>query len=231
MAAIVRFKPLYGVKSDGLAMSFILELDNYRILLDCGWNEEFDTSLVEPLRAVAPKVDAVLISHPDMTHLGALPYAVGKLGLEAPVYATLPVWRMGQMFMYDAYEAMVAQQEFSVYDLDDVDAAFEKINQLKFQQPLALTGKGTGITITPYSGGHMLGGTVWKIKREAEDMKDAEEILYAVDFNHKKERHLNPTALPTLIRPSHLIIGASQVRIGLCALDRKPSRDCTKSNR
>jgi len=29
----------------------------------------------------------------------------------------------------------------------------------------------------------MIGGTMWKIVKEAE-----EEIVYAVDFNHKKER-------------------------------------------
>lgn len=33
----------------------------------------------------------------------ALPYAFGKLGLRAKVYATLPVWKMGQMAVYDAY--------------------------------------------------------------------------------------------------------------------------------
>ena len=46
---------------------------------------------------------AVLLSHPDPAHLGALPYLVGRLGLACPVYATLPVHKMGQMFMYDQY--------------------------------------------------------------------------------------------------------------------------------
>ena len=35
--------------------------------------------------------------------LQALPYAFGKLGMRAKVYATLPVWKMGQMAVYDAY--------------------------------------------------------------------------------------------------------------------------------
>lgn len=30
--------------------------------------------------------------------------------------------------------------------------------------------------------GHLLGGTVWKIT------KDGEDVVYAVDFNHRKER-------------------------------------------
>jgi cleavage and polyadenylation specificity factor subunit 2 len=53
------------------------------------------------LCSVASTIDGVLLSYPDTMHLGALPYAVGKLGLLAPVYCTLPVHRMGQMYMYD----------------------------------------------------------------------------------------------------------------------------------
>jgi hypothetical protein len=35
---------------------------------------------------------------------GALPYAVGKLGMSCPIYATVPVYKMGQMFLYDMYQ-------------------------------------------------------------------------------------------------------------------------------
>ena len=40
------------------------------ILLDCGWDIHFDTALLEPLRSVVKRVDLVLISHPDLEHLG-----------------------------------------------------------------------------------------------------------------------------------------------------------------
>lgn len=45
-----------------------------------------------------------------------------------------------------------------------------------------LTGKGHGLSITPLPAGHMIGGTIWKIVKDGE-----EEIVYAVDFNHKRE--------------------------------------------
>ena len=48
-------------------------------------------------------IDAVLLSHPDIYHVGALPYLVGKCGLSCPIYATIPVHKMGQMFVYDFY--------------------------------------------------------------------------------------------------------------------------------
>ena len=40
----------------------------------------------------------------DQLHLGALPYIVCSLGVTCPIYATVPVHKMGQMFLYDVYQ-------------------------------------------------------------------------------------------------------------------------------
>jgi Cft2 family RNA processing exonuclease len=45
-----------------------------------------------------------------------------------------------------------------------------------------LADEGEGIVIAPHVAGHLLGGTVWKIT------KDGEDVVYAVDFNHRKEK-------------------------------------------
>lgn len=130
---------------------------------------------------------------------------------------------MGQMFMYDAFLSLDAQRPFTVFNLDHVDAAFEitshpeapaKYKLLKYQQrfPLDHLPHGEGIIITPHTAGHMLGGTVWHISKQTEN------IVYAVDFNHRRERHLNPTTLSTFSRPSHLIVSAAR------ALSRTESR-------
>lgn len=56
---------------------------------------------VLPPRSVLHKVDAVLLSHPSLSHIGALPHLVGACGLDVPVYSTKPVRRMGEMFMFE----------------------------------------------------------------------------------------------------------------------------------
>jgi len=106
-----------------------------------------------------PEIDAVLISHPDLAHLGALPYLVGKLGLKAPIYATIPVYKMGLMFMYDAFEAKKKDEDFDLWDLDDVDAAFDNVTQLKYSQHFKIAtdqADGASIFITPYAAGTYL---------------------------------------------------------------------------
>lgn len=94
-------------------------------------------------------------------------------------------------------------EDFDLFTLDDVDAAFDKIVQLKYNQSISMKGKGYGVTLTPLLAGHMIGGTIWKIVKVGE-----EDIIYAVDFNHKKERHLNGCELERLQRPSLLITDA-----------------------
>lgn len=56
------------------------------------------------------------------------------------------------------------------------------------------TGKCQGITIIPFSAGHTIGGTIWKIRSPS-----VGTIVYAVNMNHMKERHLDGTVL---FRPS-----------------------------
>ncbi|XP_027110292.1 cleavage and polyadenylation specificity factor subunit 2 isoform X1 [Coffea arabica] len=172
----------------------------------------FKFLLKRALTWVAPTVDAVLLSHSDTLHLGALPYAMKKLGLSAPVFATEPVYRLGLLTMYDQYLSRKQVSEFDLFTLDDIDSAFQNITRLTYSQNYHISGKGEGIVIAPHVAGHLLGGTVWKIT------KDGEDVIYAVDFNHRKERHLNGTVLESFVRPAVLITDAYN------ALNNQPSR-------
>jgi cleavage and polyadenylation specificity factor subunit 2 len=43
-----------------------------------------------------------------------------------------------------------------------------------------------GLQLMPLVAGHMIGGSLWRITKMGD-----EEIVYATDFNVRKERHLN----------------------------------------
>ncbi|KAG9144402.1 hypothetical protein Leryth_017536 [Lithospermum erythrorhizon] len=211
MGTSVQVTPLCGVYNEN-PLSYLVSVDGFNFLIDCGWNDHFDISILQPLARVASTVDAVLLSHPDTLHLGALPYAVKHFGLRAPVFATGPVARLGLLSMYDHYLSRKQVSEFDLFTLDDVDDAFKSVTTLTYSQNHHVSGKGEGIVIAPHAAGHLLGGTVWKIT------KDGEDVIYAVDFNHRKERHLNGTSLESFVRPAVLITDASN------ALNNQPSR-------
>lgn len=211
MGTSVQVTPLCGVYNEN-PLSYLVSIDGFNFLIDCGWNDHFDPSLLQPLSRVASTIDAILLSYPDTLHLGALPYAMKQLGLSAPIYSTEPVYRLGLLTMYDQYLSRKQVSEFDMFTLDDIDSAFQNVTRLTYSQNHHLSGKGEGIVIAPHVAGHLLGGTIWKIT------KDGEDVIYAVDFNHRKERHLNGTVLESFVRPAVLITDAYN------ALNNQPPR-------
>lgn len=201
MSSFIKLTPLSGAKDENF-LCYLLEIDQIKILLDCGWSEQFDVAQLESLEKVAKHIDAVLISHADLPHIGAYPYAVAKFGLACPVYVTTPVHDMGQACLIDAVKSQREFQDFTTFSLTDINEAMSKMTLLRYSQPFSLQGKCQGISVTPFGAGHTIGGTIWKIK------KDSENIVYTVDYNHRKERHLNGSELMTteiLSKPTLLI--------------------------
>ena len=115
-----------GAHAEGGPLSYLLEMDGVRVLLDCGWTSDFDPQQLEPLRRAidAKPIDAVLISHADLAHMGALPYAAAKLGLSCPVYATVLTFKMGKLFLYDVHAAISERGD------DAVAAALEPVHRV-----------------------------------------------------------------------------------------------------
>lgn len=204
MTSIIKLTCLSGGQ-DCSPSCYLLQIDQFRCLLDCGWDEKFSLPIVEEIGKHFKTLDAILLNYPDPRHVGALPYLVKNYGVPCPIYATRPVTLMGQMFMTDLLLSKLNNQEFDLFDLDDIKKAFEndKIVHLNFNQTFHLDDHRFGLSITPLAAGHMIGGTIWKIVKDNE-----EDIIYAVDYNHKKERHLNGCVLDTITRPSLLITDA-----------------------
>lgn len=205
MTSIIKLTCLSGGQGSS-PPCYLLQIDQFKCLLDCGWDEKFSLGIVDEIAKHFSSLDAILLSYPDPAHLGALPYLVGKLGVPCPIYATRPVTLMGQMFMTDLLMSRLNNQEFDLFTAEDIKKAFEndKIVHLDYNTTRALEGRGCGLSITPLAAGHMIGGTIWKIVKDNEE----DYIIYAVDCNHQRERHLNAGVLKEISRPSLLITDA-----------------------
>ncbi|KAL7274452.1 hypothetical protein RUND412_002645 [Rhizina undulata] len=112
----------------------------------------------------------------------------------------------------------------------EIDSFCGRIVTLKYSQPTPLhsaaarvSGKLGSITITAYSAGHTLGGTIWKIQQAQES------IVYAVDWNHSRENCLRGAAflsgggvsVETLGRPTALVCSAKNSEVVNIASGRK----------
>ncbi|KAH8830368.1 beta-lactamase-like protein [Flagelloscypha sp. PMI_526] len=227
---MITFSALSGsAHSDQTNFAYVLQIDDIRILLDCGapdWKPEDGqnhwNSYCDALIEIAPSIDLVLLSHGDLEHCGLYAYAHGRWNLKAPAYTTLPVQAMGRIATTENIESLreeedigddpaveqnpeqldfqtddatdtkptVTRREKYIATLLEVHDAFDSINTLRYSQPIHLSGKCQGLTITPFNGGHTLGGTIWKIRSPSSGT-----IVYALHMNHMKERHLDGTVL------------------------------------
>ncbi|KAF5100751.1 hypothetical protein D0Z00_001139 [Geotrichum galactomycetum] len=186
--------------------------DTVNILIDVGWDPALSSSL-DHILALAPEIDLILLTHASINHVGAYAYLC-KISPEfaaIPTYSTLPVINMSRIVTLDYYRSagLLGPLMNEKVTLFDVEAAFDNVLPLKYSQSTHLQDKLDGFTITPYNAGHTLGGTLWKIQR------DQESILYAVDWNHSRDSHLNGAFLQSngkildaLTKPSIMICGS-----------------------
>lgn len=156
MTSFVNFTPIIGANEDNSACCYLLEIDDSKLLLDCGWDFR-DPAKLADVAKIAPQVDAVLLSHADFDHCGGYAYAVAKLGLDCPTFATTPVHDMGLQLMQDSIASKLQQTEFEDLNLEQVNRAFGKITLLRYSQPYTLSGKCAGIVITAFGAGHTVG--------------------------------------------------------------------------
>ncbi|KAF7355476.1 Cleavage and polyadenylation specificity factor subunit 2 [Mycena sanguinolenta] len=264
---MITFTPLSGAahSSRTTPLAYLLQVDDVRILLDCGspdWSPEnpaLNPGSEEPtfhweeycqsLRECAPTVDLVLLSHGDLAHCGLYAYAYSRWNLKAPTYTSLPVQAMGRIATTEDIEGirneedvgdddhLVPESDDTLMDdgtpappinrdklkgkyvatLNEVQEAFDFVNTLRYRQPTRLQGKCQGLTITPFEAGHTIGGTIWKIRSPSSGT-----ILYAVNVNHMRERHLDGAVLinrstggvfEPLARPDLLITDAERTSV------------------
>jgi cleavage and polyadenylation specificity factor subunit 2 len=210
----VSLTPLCGGQSEGPVCS-LLEIGDFCLLLDCGsasyhTDKTLFTRIHDLVSHKRKSLDAVVLSHADHYHMGALPMVLGKQGfVGTPAICTLPVYKFGQMLLYDTF--LNREMEGSTnpssssntsggasnnnstaaslllddlgFDLDDVDESMSRVTAVKFSQTIHLQSadRMSTISLTALPSGRTIGGSIWCIEH------GESTILYAMDVNLKKE--------------------------------------------
>ena len=84
--------------------SFLLETKTTHVLIDCGMfqgKREIAKLNQEPFKFDIEKLDAVIVTHAHIDHLGRLPLLV-KRGYQGPIYCTLPTKDLAQLMLADS---------------------------------------------------------------------------------------------------------------------------------
>lgn len=157
----VRVMALGGFKEVGRSCLLVQTQDS-KILIDCGVNPVSD----DPKRAYPmlnmmgfplSSLDAVIISHPHMDHMGFLPYLFAY-GYEGPVYCTPPARDLMIMLQQDYLN--LAKKSLNMkppYTKKDIQKELKYVITVGYEDVVDITPE---IKMTLYNAGHILGSSI-----------------------------------------------------------------------
>ncbi|MBI5391464.1 MBL fold metallo-hydrolase [Candidatus Woesearchaeota archaeon] len=140
---------------------FLLQTQESRVMLDCGLNvaaqgtENMFPYLDAPEFNIQT-LDAVIISHAHLDHVGTLAYLF-KMGYRGPVYMTAPTRDVGALLSLDYISLSQKDGDESIYSAADVKEMVKHTICLDYEEVTDIT---PDIRLTFYNAGHNLGSSL-----------------------------------------------------------------------
>lgn len=157
---------------------YLLETCDVRILVDCGLYQERKLRVRnwEPFTIPPNTIDAVLLTHAHIDHCGLLPKLVRE-GFQGRIYCTSATSEIAQIILLDSAHLQEEDAEFKqrrhkregrkgpfpevpLYTVADAKASLPLFSPIEYAEPVQL---GTGVEVTFYDAGHVLGSSMIKI--------------------------------------------------------------------
>ena len=196
------FFPIGGGDEIG-ASSYFIQLDETKLLLDSGirlgsvnnhprFTALFEQELLDGLW----NLDAILISHGHLDHVGALPTVV-KDASEVPIYSTLPTKDIMEVQLKPrrADEAFVDVQAVNKFNQERVQRVIENVVPTEWNEPIQLK----NCQITFFRAGHILGAAMVYIE------SDSGNVLFTGDFTSFDQLTVHGFQLPVDLKVDLLI--------------------------
>ena len=139
--------------------AILLQTPESRVLLDCGMDpSSLDGAypLLEAPEFRIEELDAVIISHAHLDHVGFLPYLF-KFGYKGPVYCTAPTRDIMALVQLDTVKIAVADGREPIYTSEHVREVVKHSIVLGYEEVTDVT---PDVRLTFYNSGHMLGGAM-----------------------------------------------------------------------
>ncbi|HCC22335.1 hypothetical protein A2480_00065 [Candidatus Uhrbacteria bacterium RIFOXYC2_FULL_47_19] len=148
----------YGAAGEVTGSKTLIEAGSRRILLDCGLiqGEGSDLRNRAPWAFDPKSLDAVIVTHAHLDHIGLLPRLV-KDGYTGPVFTTEPTREISRFMWED--EAKVRDEDTEagiepLFDQEDIDTTYSLLRSSKYGESVRVV---PGFDITFRDAGHVLG--------------------------------------------------------------------------
>jgi len=183
----IRLTFLGGARQVGRSC-ILLQTPNSKVILDCGVDVASQGSDKFPYFNIPEfdisQLDAVIISHAHLDHVGLLPYLY-KMGYKGPVYMTTPTRDIAALLSLDFIGVAYKQAVAPLFSSIDVKEMVKHSICLNYNEVTDVT---PDVRLTFYNAGHVLGSSLVHLNIG----NGAHNLLYSGDYKYAKTRLLDP---------------------------------------
>ena len=195
----VRLTFLGGARQVGRS-ALLLQTPKSSVLLDCGIDVASQGSNRFPFLNVPEfnisQLDAVIISHAHLDHVGLLPYLY-KMGYRGPVYMTTPTRDIAALLALDFIGVAYKQASAPLFSSKDIKEMVKHSICLNYNEVTDVT---PDVRLTFYNSGHVLGGAMIHLNVG----NGTHNLLYTADYKYARTRLLDP-AIATFPRVESVV--------------------------
>ena len=180
----VRVTALGSYREVGRAMHLVTTNES-KILVDCGAKPTTNRSEVQPFFA-APEMlpldnlDAVVITHAHIDHIGMLP-VLFKYGYRGPVYCTPPTRDLMTLLQIDYIKVAKAEGNEPPYSKADIQECIKHVVDINWGDKTDIS---PDIKMTMENAGHILGSS--SVYMQIGEGKGEHKLLFSGDIKYEK---------------------------------------------
>ena len=199
----------HGAAGEVTGSMHLVEAAGRRILLDCGMcqgSAEMEASNADPFPFDVASIDALIVSHAHIDHIGRVPLLV-KRGFRGPIFAQRATAELMPIMLLDSASLAEGDAErFNrrrahgepgmqpLYTRDDVADAIDLLHPLGYD---ARTGVFDGVELAFRDAGHILGSSIVEL------WADGRKLVFSGDLGPKGTPILRD---PTAVREADLLL-------------------------
>ncbi len=161
---------LYGAAGGVTGSAYLIETTTARLLVDCGLFQGADEDRYQnslPAALDPRRLDAVLLTHAHLDHVGRLPL-LAKAGFPGPIYGAEATIELADLVLRDSARIQRQDAEYEnkhrqrrgqppiepPYDDEDVAHIIQQCQAVSYDRPVPVA---SGVTARFVEAGHMLG--------------------------------------------------------------------------
>ena len=199
----------HGAAGQVTGSMHLVECAGKHVLLDCGMQQgsrEMEAANAEPFPFEPASLDAVVVSHAHIDHIGRIPQLVAR-GFRGPIFAQEATAELMPIMLLDAASLAEADAERAnrrrgkgepetqpLYTRGDVEDAMGQVRSLRYDTRTAIL---AGVEIAFRDAGHILGSSIVEL------WADGKKLVFSGDLGPKGTPILRD---PENVREANLVL-------------------------